>query len=63
MHQHRLPREWWMPHPWRHSGQAGWALSTDGAVGVSAHCRGLDQKAFRGPFYPEGLHENVSAPL
>ena len=39
-----------MSHPWRHSGQAGWALSTDGAVGVPAHCRGLDQMVFKSPF-------------
>ena len=30
--------------------RSGWgALSTDGAVGVPAHCRGLGQMAFKGP--------------
>jgi len=26
------------------------ALSTDAAVGVPAHCRGLEKMAFKGPF-------------
>jgi len=28
----------------------GWALSTDGAVGVPVHCRDLDYTAFKAPF-------------
>ena len=28
----------------------GWALSTDGAVGVPVHCRGWHQVAVGGPF-------------
>jgi len=28
----------------------GWALSADGAVGVTAHCRGWHQAALTGPF-------------
>ena len=27
------------------------AVSTDGAVGIPVHCRGLDQMAFKGPFH------------
>ena len=38
-----------MSHPCRHP-QWGWALSTDGAVGVLIHCMEWDQMAFRDPF-------------
>ena len=43
------PKRWWCPIPAGTQGQAGGALSTDGAVGVSVHCRGLDLMAFRVP--------------
>jgi len=45
-HWHRLLREVVAPHPCRHRGQAGRAVSTDGAVGVPAQCRQWDQVAF-----------------
>ena len=38
------------PIPADTRGQAGGALSTDGAVGVPVHCRELDQMAFKGHF-------------
>jgi len=38
------------PIPADSQGQAGGALSTDGAVGVPVHCREWDLMAFRGPF-------------
>ena len=38
-----------MPHPWRHPGQAGGALSTDEAVNVPIDCREWEQMAFKGP--------------
>ena len=47
-HWHRLPREVVVPHPWRHSGQAGWG--SDGAVGVPVHCREWNLMAFKGSF-------------
>jgi len=48
---HRLPGEVVVSHSWWHSDQAGWALSTGGAVDVPVHCRGLDQMAFRDSFH------------
>ena len=40
-HWHRLPSEVVDPHPSKHP-RSGWvALSTDGAVGVPVHCRGV----------------------
>lgn len=32
-------------------GQAGWAPSTDGAVGVPLHCREWDPMDFKGPWF------------
>ena len=43
------PEMWWCSVPADTQGQAGAALSTDGAVGVPAHCKGLDLMAFRVP--------------
>jgi len=50
-HWHRLSREVVVPHPWGHS-RSGWMglWAPDGAVGVPAYCRGLDQVASKGPF-------------
>jgi len=44
-----LPGEVAVPLPWDTQGEAGWALSTDGAVGVPAQCRGWDRWPLRGP--------------
>jgi len=44
------PERWWCPIPADAQGQAGWALSTDGAVGVPVHCRG---------FGPDGLEGSL----
>ena len=47
---HRLPRDEGGA-PSLQALRSGWgALSTDGAVGVPARCRGLGQMAFKGPF-------------
>jgi len=46
----RLPREVVVPIPADTQCQAGGALSSDGAVGVCAHCWDLDQTASKGPF-------------
>ena len=40
-------------------GQAGGALSTDGAVGVPVHCREWDQMAFKGPFQLKPFYDSV----
>ena len=38
--------------------RSGWgAVSTDGAVGVPAQCRGLGQMAFKGPFQLKPFHD------
>ena len=47
---HRLPRDVVDAPSLESKGQAGGALSTDGAVGVPVHCREWDLMAFRGPF-------------
>lgn len=44
------PERQWVLHPWRHSGKAGGALSTDGTVGTPVHRRGLDLMVFNGSF-------------
>ena len=41
------PVRWWCPIPADSQGQAGWALSTDGAVGVPAQCREWDRWPLR----------------
>ena len=46
----RLPGEVVVPIPADTQCQAGGALSSDGAVGVCAHCWDLDQMASKGPF-------------
>jgi len=56
---HRLPREVVVPHPCRHQGQAGWAVSTDGAVGVPAQCRDWDQMAFKGLFQLQAFYDSM----
>ena len=43
-------------HPW---GEAGGALSTDGAVGVPVQCRQWDQMAFGHPFQLQPFYEKV----
>ena len=56
-HWHRLPRDEVAALSLQ-TLRSGWgALSTDGAVGVPAHCRGLDQMAFKGPFQLEPFHD------
>ena len=35
------------------------ALSTDGAVGVPAHCRQLDLVAFKGPFQLKPFYDSA----
>ena len=39
--------------------QAGSALSTDGAVGVPAHCRELDQMDFKGLLKLKQFYESM----
>ena len=42
--------------------RSGWgALSTDGAVGVPAHCRGLGQTAFKGQFQLKPFYNACSS--
>ena len=38
----------------------GWAVSTDGAVGVPMHCREGDQMALKGPFQPKPFYGSVT---
>jgi len=47
------------PIPADSQGQAGGALSTDGAVGVPVHCRELDLMAFKGPFQLKPFYDCV----
>ena len=37
----------------------GWAVSTAGAVGVPAQCRGWDHVAFKGPFQPQPFYDSM----
>ena len=47
----------WCPIPADSQSRAGWALSTDGAVGVPVHCREWDLVAFKSPFqHPYAIH-------
>jgi len=49
----RLPKEVWMPHPCRHSSQAGCGSGQPGLlVGDPAHSRGLELDEHCGPFQP-----------
>ena len=43
------PERWWCPIS-ETAKVRGWALSTDGAVGVPVHCREGDQMALKGLF-------------
>ena len=60
---HRVPREVVVP-PSLHTPtvRLDGALSTDGAVGVSAQCREWDHTAFRGPFQPKPFYNMQTAP-
>jgi len=44
--KHRQWQSWWCPIPGDTQLGLDGALSTDGAVGLPAHCRGLEQMAF-----------------
>lgn len=60
-HQQSLPREvMGAPSLQTPSGEAGWALSTDGAVGVPVHCRRWDQ-VVRGSLSTQWLHTGRTA--
>mgnify|MGYP001860080331 CR=1 FL=1 len=49
-HWHELPREVVMPHPWRHSGQAGWGSKHPPELWLSLLIAGQqDQMTFWGP--------------
>ena len=52
---------WWCPIPADSQGRAGWALSTDGAVGVPVRCR--DLMAFKGPFQLQPFRGSPTARL
>jgi len=49
--QEVCPERWWCCIPGDTRGQAGRALSTDGAVGLPIQCTELDHMAFKGPFH------------
>ena len=51
---------WWMPHPCRHP-RSGWMglWAPDGAVGVSACRRGLDQMAFKSLFQLQRFYDSI----
>jgi len=49
-----------MPHPWRHSDQAGCGSGQTGLlVGDPAHSRGLESDDHCGPFHPRPLYGSV----
>ena len=49
-----------MPHPWRHSDQAGCGSGQTGlVVGDPAHSRGLELSDHCGPFQPRPFYDSV----
>jgi len=55
------PRRLWMPHPWRHSGQAGCGSGQPGlVVGDPAHSRGLELDDHCGPFQPTPFYDSMT---
>jgi len=56
---HRLPRDVVDAPSLESKGQAGGALSTDGAVGVPVHCKELDWMAFKNFFQPKPFCDSI----
>jgi len=54
------PERWWCQIPVDSQGQAGWALSTDGAVSVPAHCREWEEMAFKSPLQSKPFYDSMN---